>query len=464
MENNFLTSLKRWNLENRHPAERLPSEDRSPPFALDIENSLLGTILIDENLACEAISRLNEDDFYNTGNRIIFKSIKEMIDKKIPTSGPSLTNYLKDHGNLLSAGGEPHIAELFDEVATSREIDHYIEVLEKKSLGRKIINVSAEMRQIAYTSETSQELSSKAESMLYDAIKNRSHGDIVKIDSIIPGEYEQCINRKPRQLSGIPCGFDKIDVLTCGFQPGDLIIIGGRPSNGKTSFSLSCILNMALARYKILYFTLESGKEALTRRVLGQVGQINLIKMKNGYMDGSERSRFHDAAQSGLELPIYIDDSYGLSAYDISAKVRFAIMQLEINVVFVDYLQLINKDIYGKHISTNDATARISRSLKEIAKEANVPVVALSQLHRGMKDKKKKVDSPRLDDLRDSGAIEQDADVVIFVHRPELYDTEDETLKNQAEIIIAKQRDGPIGMIPFVFKKDCAQFQQEGTW
>jgi replicative DNA helicase len=436
-------------------------DERILPQALDMEKSLLGSIILDSQLACEAFSVVVEDDFYFTANKIIFRTIKEMQNKNIPMDDISIVNYLRDKGELASVGYEPYIAELINNVATSTSIKYYVEALKHKAMARKVISAAAEIQSLAYKAESIDELAGGAEEILFKQTQSIEKNEMKSLGEIIPIEMTYCLEKKYAEITGYGTGFEKVDKITCGFRRKDLIIIGGRPSNGKTAFALSCALKMALRGIRILYFTLESNKEALARRVLSSASQVNLIKMSNGYMKHEEKERFQSACIGNLELPIIIDDSYDLSTSDIRSKGRYAISKYGIELIVIDYLQLIKKDHYGKNMSTNDKTGMITRDLKMIAKDLNVPMVVLSQLHRIDKKTKAKNHAPRLDDLRDSGSIEQDADMVLLVHREELYDKDDEALKNKADVDIAKNKDGPIGIVDFIFNKEFAQYIED---
>jgi replicative DNA helicase len=431
-----------------------------PPQSLDIERSLIASILYNTENACEAFIKIQDNDFYSNSNMIIFATLKKMFEKEIPFNELTLIEILKNRGELERAGGEGYIQELCNSIASSTSIQHFIEVIKHKSMARKLISACSEISNIAYSSEDKDELISESNKIFYESTREAENMSTVRIGDMIPEEVKRCVEREYNTISGISSGFNGIDIITAGFQLKDLIIIGGRPSNGKTSLALIMMMNIAENGFPCVYFTLESNKSALIKRIIALKSKINLIKTRRGCMSDEEKTTFSSVGNSICGLPIFIDESYGLSVNDLHAKTRLLKIKNNIQVVFIDYLQLFNKEIYGKNLSTADKTGLVSRGLKNIGKELDMPIIALSQLHRLEKTFKKKNHRPSLDTLRDSGAIEQDADVVMLVHREELYNEDDDTLKGKAEVNIAKQRDGPIGIVDFGFEKSCARFYE----
>lgn len=437
--------------------------ERIPPQDLGIERSLLGSILVDPSILCQAIIELSPDDFSDILNGEIFEVIKDANEKGIPIDILSIANYLKTHPKFNKKENiEITLTELYDNVATTTSIDHYIKIIKLKSVARKMINYSEEIKKIARQSQDIESLVSSVEKGLFDIIIKDCREKARPIGEILKEVSRECAEARPNEISGIPCGFKEIDFLTCGFQPGDLIILGGRTSHGKTSFALSCMLNMAKQGFPCYYSNFESRDKNLGRRILSMEGKTNLVKMKNGYLKSEERDFVVKVSDNMQKLPVIIEDNFDVNIYELYAKSRLFKIKYNIQVVFVDYLQLISRECYKSNMSTNDRVGLVTRGLKKIAKELDVPVIALSQVSRPSKLAiKSKSHRPNLEDLRDSGEIEQHADLVMFVHREWLFKKEEDDLKNKAEIIIAKQRDGPVGIVDVKFQAECVRYHDE---
>jgi replicative DNA helicase len=438
-------------------------DERIPPQAIDIEKSLLGSIIIDVQCACDAFTELTEDDFYSINNMTIFKNLKEMFEKNIPFREDvlSIANYLKSKGELNTCGGEPYLGELISNIATSSSVTHYISVLKQKSLSRGLISASTEISNIAHRAENSEELLKKSEDIFFKAVTNNVKESVVSFKELIPGIVQKCLDKKPGEFTGIPTGFSKLDKLICGIENQQLVYLGGRTSNGKTALAQIIMMNMAIMGYRCAYFTFESNKFDFGRRCLGMASQINFFKLRRGYMDSNDRAIFAQNGPVLADLPIFIDESYDLTVQDLRSKITSLKIKHGIDIAFIDYIQLINRGNIEKNKSTNDQVSYVSRSLKNIAKHVNIPIIALSQLSRIDEKSRKKDFTPRLKDLRDSGSLEQDGDVVMLIHRESLYNP-DEGNVNQGELIVAKQREGDIGSIMLGFEKQCARYYELG--
>ncbi len=439
--------------------EPVLSTNRVPPQALDVERTVLGSMLIDGNAAVNAMEKLNEDCFYATANRQIFICLRDMFEKSVPFDILTLAEELRKKNALEAVGAEPYLAELVENVATSANIEYHVKILIEKATLRNLISVSAEITTTCFSSEAeAQEVLDNAEARIFGISEARIKNTFESLGQLLPRTFEDIEKYSKGGVQGIPTGFGELDELTSGFQRSDLIIIAGRPSMGKTALALSIALHAAVAaKYATAIFSLEMSKAQLAQRMLCAEARINMHQLRSGKLPHKELPKLSLAAGPLSEAPLFVDDTPGITVLELRAKARRLKAQHNLSLLIVDYLQLMGSTTTFEN--RQQEISQISRSLKGIAKELDVPVVALSQLSRAV-EQRGGDHRPQLSDLRESGAIEQDADVVMFVYREELYnrDIPDEE-KGKAEIIVGKQRNGPIGKIDLSFVRDFARFE-----
>jgi replicative DNA helicase len=422
-----------------------------------VERTVLGSMLIDSQAALNAIDILDEDCFYSTANARIFLCIKEMFEKNIPVDLITITDLLRKKGWLESIGEETYLGELAECIATSANIEYYANILREKAILRKLITVAGEITTGCFNTEVeAQEIVDKAESLIFGISESRIRNRFESMADLLPKTFESIEGYAKGDFKGVQTGFKELDEMTTGLQPGELIIVAGRPSMGKTAFILSLALNTSM-KYKnpTAIFSLEMSKESLVQRMLCSEARVNMHQLRSGTLPKRDLPKLSLAAGPLAEAPIYIDDTPAISVLELRAKARRLKAQYGLKLIIIDYLQLMESSIKAEN--RQQEISIISRSLKGVAKELDVPVIALSQLSRAAEQRTDH--RPQLADLRESGAIEQDADLVMFIYRDEVYNKDDENVKGKAEIIIGKQRNGPIGTANLAFVKDFARFE-----
>jgi replicative DNA helicase len=441
--------------------------DKRPPQNLEAEKACLGSMLLDKEAIEAAIEVLAEDDFYSNQHRIIYNAILQLYNSSTPVDIVTLTEFLKLKEDLDKAGGVVKISSLLDEVPTSANIEYYARIIEQKSLLRKLIKAASEVISISYSPDPDvYEIIDEAEKLVFDVSERRTTkknkyfmmSDIIK-DSIIAIEK---LYHRGDVYTGIPSGYKEFDDLTSGFQNSELIIIAARPSVGKTAFALNIAQNVGIRQKKnVAIFSLEMSKEALVQRMLCSEARIDSQKLRKGFLETEKWAPLTTAAGKLADANIFIDETPGINDMQLRAKTRRIQSRHGLDLIIVDYLQLMTTLKRRNEGRTQEIT-EISRSLKSLARELSVPLVALSQLSRAVESRGKDK-RPILSDLRESGAIEQDADVVIFLYRDELYNPNTPD-KNIAEVIIQKQRNGPTGNFKLRFSKEYTSFENLETW
>ncbi len=426
-----------------------------PPHSIEAENALISAILIDNSQADSVLGTLRSDDFYDTRNAGIYEAIIKLSEKSEPIDVITIANNLKN--STLFTGLEDYLASLFESPAGLFNIEQYAKIIKEKSMLRALIDASNKVRQKCYgQSESLEDIIDFTEKTVFDVTERHSEKNYVEIYPLIVKYFKTLTSRKhdDADITGIRSGFKYLDEYTNGFQPSDLIIIAGRPSMGKTALALSVAKNIAALKTPVAFFSLEMSKEQLATRLLAMTARIDSALLRRGKIHNPDIENIHNALSILQDIPIYIDDSAGITVTELRAKTRRLKREKGIQMVIIDYLQLMKASPYIE--SREQAIADISRSLKSLAKELNVPVIALSQLNRMVESRTEK--KPQLADLRESGAIEQDADVIIFVYREEVYkkDTENQGV---AEIIIGKQRNGPTGIVKLSFISKHTSFE-----
>jgi replicative DNA helicase len=431
--------------------------DRLPPQALDIEKTVLGSMLIDGQAAVSAMEILDDNCFYSSANQRIFICMREMFEKNVPIDVITVADVLRKKTWLESVGEETYLGELAESIATSGNIEYYSGILIEKATLRQMISVAAEITTDCFDPEKEpQAVLDGAESKIFGISEARIKNKFESVGELLPKTFEDIEGYAKGISGGILSGFKELDEMTTGLGRGDLVIVAGRPSMGKTAFCLSLAQNAAVKnKSSTAIFSLEMSKAQLVQRMLCSEARVNMHQLRSGTLPKRDLPKLSFAAGPLSEAPIYIDDTPGISVLELRAKTRRLKAQHGLDLVIIDYLQLMGSSSHVE--SRQQEISQISRSLKGVAKELDVPIIALSQLSRAVEQRTDH--RPQLSDLRESGAIEQDADIVLFVYRDEVYNKDDESIKGKAEIIIGKQRNGPIGTANVAFVKDFARFE-----
>jgi replicative DNA helicase len=433
--------------------------DKLPPQNIEAEQSVLGAILLDNSALTTTLELLDYDDFYKDSHRRIFLSMTDLFDKNEPIDIITLTDHLKRKNDLEAVGGTGYLTALVSLVPTSANIRYHCKIVREKAMMRGLLRSVTEIASNVYDGELDvEELMDFAEKTVFDLSEKRIKASFVTLKEVIKDSFqmiEQLYDKK-ETITGVPSGFSKLDELTTGFQKSDLIIVGGRPSMGKTAFSLNIAQHVGVnMKEPVAIFSLEMSKEQLAFRMLCSEAMVNSNDIRKGFIKKDDWHSLTSAASKLAESPIFIDDTSGITVLEMRAKARRLKAEHGLSLVVVDYLQLMRGR--GNVERREQEISEISRSLKGLAKELRVPVIALSQLNRGVETRggNKK---PTLADLRESGAIEQDADVIIFLYRDEVYNKDNPDSKNKAEIIVAKQRNGPTDSLTLSFLSHCTRF------
>ena len=454
------------NLEEDFQRRKISTlNDKLPPQNLEAEKACLGSMLLDREAIEVAIDILKGDDFYSSQHRLIFDAIIALYGQATPVDSVTITEHLKSHGELDKAGGVLYISSLLDEVPTSANIEYYAKIVEQKSLLRKLISAASSIIAISYETDTNAfEVIDQAEKLVFDVTERDvsrgyySMNEIIK-DSIIAIEK---LYHRGDVYTGIPSGFKEFDDLTSGFQKSEFIIIAARPSVGKTALALNIAQNMGIRQKKnVAIFSLEMSKEALVQRMLCSEARIDSQRLRKGFLETDKWAPLTTAAGKLADANLFIDETPAISDMQLRAKARRIQSRHGLDIIFVDYLQLMTT-IRRRNEGRTQEITEISRSLKALARELNIPIVALSQLSRAVESRGRDK-RPILSDLRESGAIEQDADMVVFLYRDELYNPNTPD-KNIAEVIIQKQRNGPTGSLKLRFSKEYTKFDNLEKW
>lgn len=433
-------------------------EDRMPPQSLEAEMSLLGSLMLDREAVGDIVSIIGRGDvhwFYRPDHRLIFETLVDLYDANQPIDLVILRNELEKRNLLEQAGGVEYLVACAESVPTAVNAEHYARIVRDKGLLRDLISCVSEIAEDAYSdSETSTELFDRAEQKLFAVTERRVAGHTIPLSELIV-ELDHIINSEEAgQISGLPTGFSELDELTTGFQPGDMVVVAGRPSMGKTALGLNMAEHAAVVEgLPVVFFSLEMSRQQVAQRLLCSRARIDSHKFRKRMLNEEERRFLADVCMELQGAPLFVDDTPGLTPMELRAKARRLKMQHNIRAVFVDYLQLMHAP---GHESRQQEISYISRSLKALGRELGIPIVALAQLNRQTEGRTG--NQPRMSDLRESGAIEQDADAVLLIHREEYYKRDDPNLKGKAQLIIAKQRNGPTGEIDLQFDHQATRF------
>ena len=433
--------------------------DRVPPHNHEAEQSVIGAIFLEPQALITASEILLPTDFYRTAHQKIFQTMLNLSDQGKAIDVITVTEELSAKKELEDVGGLSYLAELANAVPTAANIAHYAKIVEEKALLRRLIRTATKIVEDGYTREDEVEaLLSEAEKKMMEVASRKTAGDFKHIQDVLVQTYdniEQLLNREG-DVTGIPTGFRDLDKITAGFQRNDLIIVAARPSVGKTAFALNVAQAAAIkARENVAIFSLEMGADQLVMRMLCSEGNIDAQVLRTGTLQDEDWRKLTMAMGSLSNSGVYIDDTPGIRVNEIRAKCRRLAQENGLGMILIDYLQLIQGS--GKPgENRQQEVSEISRSLKGLARELKVPVIALSQLSRGVEQRQDK--RPMMSDLRESGSIEQDADIVAFLYRDDYYNKEESAEKNVIEIILAKQRNGPTGTVKLSFKKEYNKF------
>jgi replicative DNA helicase len=432
--------------------------ERGLPHSLDAERCVLGSIILENDSLYQVLDILGGDDFYAESHRILYDRFVDLITKSRGVDLIILKEELGRLGELEQVGGITYIATLIDAVPTARNISHYAQIIKERAALRRLILAGYDIIDSCYKQEEeTEEILNKAEQRIFAIAENRLTSGFSALKDLADSAWNRInfLHENPGILTGVPTGFVDFDNMTSGLQPADLIVVAGRPSMGKTAFALNIAQHVGTKLKKTVgIFSLEMSKEQLMLRFICSEAQVNAHRLRSGECTREEWSRLMKAMAVLTEASIFVDDSSGLTPLDMGAKARRLKAEHGCDLLIVDYLQMMR--MKGRFDNRQQEITAISRSLKEIAKELSVPVMALSQLHRGPEIRGKD-HKPMLSDLRESGAIEQDADLVCFIYREEVYEATEEN-RGLAEILVRKQRNGPIGDIPLVFLKEWTRF------
>jgi replicative DNA helicase len=437
--------------------------DRRPPWSEDAEQAVLSAMLIDQDAILRATEHVDDTMFYREGHRRIFRAMVAISERGDVVDPLTLSDELQRRGELDASGGKDYIGFLVDAVPTAANVEYHAKIVREKALLRRLIEASTDIVAEAFDArQTAGELLDHAESRIFEISQQRGREGFTRIKELLWPTMEriEALQRGGKSITGVPSGFTDLDELTSGFQPSDLVVVAARPSMGKTALVLNIAQHAAIEHnIPVALFSLEMSKESLVQRMLTGEARVDAQKLRKGMLRDDDFPRLARAAGILAQAPIFIDDSPGITLLEMRSAARRLRADANIGLVVVDYLQLIQ--------STSDAENRtqeisqISRSLKALAKELAVPVVALSQLSRATEQRTDK--RPQLSDLRESGAIEQDADLVMFIYRQEMYegptDKDGNSLEGRAEVIVGKQRNGPTGIVNLFFHKAYTRFE-----
>ena len=439
-------------------ADKTLPAGKVPPQNVDAEMSLLGAVLIDEEVLADITEHVKPKDFYDKRHAMIYDAMMRLYEKNKPVDLLTLTDELKRKKELDEIGGSAYLTELTNYVPTAAHAESYAEIVAQKAVRRRLIKASGEISELGYDEATStQELLQQAEAELFAVSDQSLKQDLTSLESILTDSFDRLeeLHRNKGQLRGVRTGYRDLDNMTAGLQRSDLIILAARPAMGKTTLVTNLMYNVAtIAKQSVLFFSLEMSKEQLVDRMLADASGVVSWNIRTGNLSDEDFSKLSEAMGEMAEAPIFIDDTPGLSVLEMRTKARRAAHDQPLGLIIIDYLQLMQGS--GRHDGNRvQEVSEISRGLKLIARELNVPVIALSQLSRTVENRSPQI--PQLADLRESGSIEQDADIVMFIYREAYYNPDTER-ENITDLIIAKHRNGPVGKVELYFHPERLRF------
>lgn len=434
-------------------------EAKIPPQNLDAEMSLLGAVLINEDVLADVTEITHSRDFYDKRHQTIYDAMFRLFEQHKPVDLLTLTEELKKKTQLEEVGGSTYLAELTNYVPTAAHATSYAEIVSQKAVRRRLIKASADISELGYDEDRAvQELLERAETELFAVSDQNLKQDLASLESILLENFDRLeeLHRNKGQLRGVKTGYRDLDNMTAGLQRSDLIILAARPAMGKTTLVTNLAYNVAtLNKQSVLFFSLEMSKEQLIDRMLADVSGVDAWNIRTGNLSDEDFSKLSEASGEMAEAPIFIDDTPGLTVLEMRTKARRAAHQQPLGLVIVDYLQLMQSSSGRADGNRVQEVSEISRGLKLLARELNVPVIALSQLSRSVESRSPQI--PQLADLRESGSIEQDADIVMFIYREAYYNPETDR-QNITDLIIAKHRNGPTGKVELYFHPERLRF------
>ncbi|MCX7719672.1 MAG: replicative DNA helicase [Dictyoglomus thermophilum] len=436
---------------------------RVPPHNEEAEQAVLGAMLLSRDAIAKVIEILNPDSFYYEHHGIIFRVIVELFEKGLPVDLVSVTEELRSRNLLERVGGNVYLASLLDVVPTAANVEYYANIVAEKALLRRLISAGTEIVSLGYRENENPELLvDKAEQLIFDIAQHHRFRTLIPLRDVLAKSFKEIerIHQTGKPFTGIPTGFWDLDRKTGGFQPSDLIIVAARPGMGKTSFCLNIAQHVALEEHlPVAIFSLEMSSFQLALRLLGSEAQIDIHRLRTGQIREQEWPKLARAFGKLAEAPIFVDDTPDLNVIEMRARARRLKAEVGLSLIIVDYLQLIR--LLDRDKSEHQQISEISRGLKSLARELEVPVIAISQLSRAVETRAER--RPQLSDLRGSGGLEQDADVVIFIYREGYYKAQEAEMESdlpeEVEIIIAKQRNGPTGTVKLLFMKNSTSFK-----
>ncbi|TCT24601.1 primary replicative DNA helicase [Melghiribacillus thermohalophilus] len=431
--------------------------DRTPPHNIEAEQAVLGAIFLEPEAIVTASETLLPEDFYRTSHQRIYEAMLNLSNKGEPIDLVTVTTALSDAKMLDEVGGVSYLSDLANSVPTAANIEYYAKIVEEKSTLRRLISAATNIVKAAYDEEDIEQVLDDAERSVLEVSNRKNTGNFKNIKDVLIDVYDNIekLHHHDNEITGVPTGFKDLDQITSGFQKNDLIIIAARPSVGKTAFALNIAQNVAIhAQENVAIFSLEMGAEQLVMRMLCAEGNIDAQRLRTGRLESEDWGKLTMAMGSLSNAGIFIDDTPGIKVSEIRSKCRRLKQEHGLGLILIDYLQLIQGSGRSRE-NRQQEVSEISRSLKALARELNVPLIALSQLSRGVEQRQDK--RPIMSDIRESGSIEQDADIVGFLYRDDYYNKESEK-ENIIEIIIAKQRNGPVGTVELAFVKEYNKF------
>jgi replicative DNA helicase len=444
----------------RTQSSQNPPAGRVPPQSIEAEMAVLGAVLLDNNAYSIATESISPTAFYRKAHADIFAAMEGLASRGEAIDVVTLTEELKQRGTHQSSGGAAYLTQIMDNVHTAANVQHYANIVLEKFVLRRLITISNQLQTECYTAERdAAEILDEAEKHIFEISQQGMFKGFEPIGKILKDHFKniEALYQSGSHISGLPSPYEDLDSLTSGFQKSDLIIVAGRPGMGKTSFALNLGQHLALKeKIPVGVFSLEMSAEQLVTRLLCSEARVDSNKLRRGYLKSNEYAELAIVAGYLAEAPIYIDDSPGLTTLELRAKARRLKAERNVGMIIIDYLQLVS--VKERVENRQQQISLISRGMKALAKELQVPVIALSQLSRAVEsrggDKR-----PMLSDLRESGSIEQDADVVLFLYRPEVYEGAESENRGKAELIIGKQRNGPTGTVNLTFIDSCTRFE-----
>lgn len=432
---------------------------KTPPHSLEAEKTVLGGILLNNENLNPVLSIISSEDFYKDANRKIIDKIISLVDKGLPVDVVTLSEELQKEGSLEEIGGASYLSSLMDGVPKSLNIEFYARIIKEKSLFRQLILSSAKIISSSFEQkDDADQLLDEAQASIIEVAEQRIKPGFVPVSMLAPPTLDmiKALHDRRETVTGVPSGFRDLDGLTSGFHNSEFIVIAGRPSMGKTALCLNISHYAGLKTdYSVGFFSLEMAKEQVIIRLLCAEAQLDLKKVRTGFIGEREFEKLKLSGEVLSQAKIFVDETPALTVMEMKAKARRLKMEQNLDLLFIDYIQLMRPG--GRFENRTQEMSYISRSLKELAKEIKIPVVGISQLSRAP-ERGRREPIPQLSDLRESGAIEQDADVVIFIYRPELYHPNDESIRGIADVNVAKQRNGPTGRINLAFIREYARF------